>query len=118
MISYHILINLIFINLFVSLVYYLNAPQEMTDRFVEIFTKGKVKRVELKKPFSCSTCICNYLSFFYLLIVMPIGSFILICLLAVLNGFLTKLTTYAIQLMDQLVSHLAMLFERLINKIR
>ena len=118
MISYHILINLIFINLFISLVYYLNAPQEMTDRFVEIFTKGKVKRVELKKPWSCSVCICNYLSIIYLLIAMPFNQIIMICLLAVLNGFLTKLTMYAIQLMDQLVSHLAMLFERLINKIR
>lgn len=111
-------INLIFINLFITLVYYLDAPQEMTNRFVEMFTKGKVKRVELKKPFSCPLCMCNWLSFIYLLIVMPISSFLLICLLSVVNGFLTKFGSYAIQLTDQLLSHLAMLFERFINKIR
>lgn len=114
----NIFISLIFINLFISLVYYLNAPQEMTDRLIEIVTRGKVKRVELKKPWSCACCICNYLSLIYLLIVMPFKEIILICLLAVLNGFLTKFVTYLIQLTDQLISHLSMLFERLINKIR
>lgn len=113
-----IILNLFIINIFITLVYYLDAPQEMTNRFVEIFTKGKVKRVELKKPFSCPLCVCNYLSFIYLLIVMPLNSFLLICLLSVANGFLTKFSSYAVQLIDQLISHLAMLMERLINKIR
>ena len=112
-----ILTDLLLINLFISLVYYLNAPQEIANRFMEILTKGKVNKVELKKPLGCPTCMCNWLSFFYLLIVMPIGSFILICTFSVLNGFLTKFGLYAIQLIDQLISHLAMLFERLINKI-
>ena len=96
----------------------MNAPQDITNRFMEVVTKGKVKRVELKKPLGCPTCMCNWLSFIYLLIVMPINSFILICTFSVLNGFLTKFGTYMIQLIDQLVSHLATLFERLIDKIK
>ena len=113
-----IITDLLLINLFISLVYYLNAPQDMANRFMEVVTKGKVKRVELKKPLGCPTCLCNWLSFIYLLITMPISSFILICTFSVLNGFLTKFGIYMIQLIDQLVSHLATLFERLIDKIK
>lgn len=111
------ILNLIYINLFISLVYYLNAPQEMTDRLVEIVTKGKVKKVELKKPWSCATCICFWITLLYLLFFVH-TQFLSILFMSVLNGFLTKFTTYIIQLIDRLISHLSMLFERLINKIR
>lgn len=113
-----IYLNLLLLNLLITLVYYLNAPQGLANRLIEIVTKGKIRQVELKKPWSCPICMCNWLSFIYLLIVMPIYQIILICLLSVLNGFLTKFGSYAIQLIDQLVSHIAILFERLINKIR
>lgn len=114
-----ILLNLLTLNLATSLIWgYFDAPQQITNRLVEIISRGKIKKVELKKPLSCMGCSTVWLSFIYLLFALPFNQIILICVLSATNGFLTKFSSYTIQLIDQLLSHLAILFERLINKIR
>lgn len=91
---------------------YVNFPAEIADRVVSFITKGKIKHIELKKPFSCSLCMTTWATLIVLLCMDPAW-----CWLCLLYGLSTKYILYAINLTDRIISLVFVLLERLLNKI-
>lgn len=91
---------------------FVNFPQELANSLAALFTKGKIKSVELKKPFSCSLCITTWTTLIILLILVP-----KLCWMCLLFGAATKYISYAYTLADKIISLVFILIERVLNKI-
>ncbi len=97
---------------------YLDSPNQIASQIMEILTKGKIKQVYLKKPFSCPLCMTFWVSFFYLCFYMDsFQSFVFCLFLAVLNAFLTQFVLLLIQVSERLISKIFAIFDRLISKM-
>lgn len=93
-----LLINLIF----VILIAYLDAPNEILSSIMNLLSKGKIKRVELKKPFGCPLCMTFWCSWLVSLIILPftLKWFLVGLLASLLNAILTKYTLYILETLD------------------
>lgn len=97
---------------------YLDAPNQISSRFVELLTKGKIKTVYLKKPFSCPLCMTFWISFFYLCFhIHSFQDFVFALFLSILNAFLTKPILYTIQVFERFISKIFSTLDRLISKM-
>lgn len=113
------MIALLYISLLITIVWdYLNYPNEVAGLVMNKLTNGRIKQVELIKPFGCSLCMTAIISWFYLAFTCVVwSSFTSIVgytLLAVLNGIST-IYIYSIILIindkiNQLLSELDKLF--------
>lgn len=88
------MIALLYISLLVTIVWdYLNYPNEVAGLIMSKLTNGRIKQVELIKPFGCSLCMTAIISWLYLAFTCVVwSSFTSIVgytLLAVLNGIST-----------------------------
>ena len=79
-----------------------NAPNEIASQLMNWLSKGKITRVELKKPWGCPLCMCWWISWVYLLITLPFTwhYFLIGVGLSLLNALLTKYTLYIIETID------------------
>ena len=79
-----------------------NAPNEIASQLMNWLSKGKITRVELKKPWGCPLCMCWWISWVYLLITLPFTwhYFLIVVGLSLLNALLTKYTLYIIETID------------------
>lgn len=93
-----LLINLIF----VILIAYLDAPNEILSHIMNWLSKGKIKRVELKKPLGCPLCMTFWCSWLVSLIILPftLKWFLVGLFASLLNAILTKYTLYIIETLD------------------
>ena len=113
------MIALLYISLLITIVWdYLNYPNELAGLVMSKLTNGRIKQVELIKPFGCSLCMTAIISWFYLAftcVVWPsFTSIVGYTLLAVLNGIST-IYIYSLILIindkiNQLLSELDKLF--------
>lgn len=117
------LINLLLINLTIVLIWdYFNAPNDILSALFSRFTKGRIPTIELKRPFGCSLCMTFWCSIIYLITSVIVGActfrgILLAFALSAINAWLTKYTFYAITTVDNIISKVFILFERLITKI-
>ena len=79
-----------------------NAPNEIASQLMNWLSKGKITRVELKKPWGCPLCMCWWISWIYLLITLPFTwhYFLIGVGLSLGNALLTKYTLYIIETID------------------
>lgn len=91
---------------------YFDAPNQMASQLMERLTKGKIKRVILKKPWGCSTCQCFYITLLVLLIMSP-----QLCWMSVVYAFSSKFILYFIQILDKLLTAVFIRLEKICNKI-
>lgn len=109
-----IYINILYIAIIISLVWnVLHFPEELSD----MISRKRGKTFNFSKPFSCSTCMTWWLSFFYLLITWKITLFnIVICLLLACSTSLISTTFYLVR--DLITNILSWIGERIdrINK--
>lgn len=116
------MINLLYINLLVVLVWdYLNYPNEVAGMIMGRLTNGRIRQVELVKPFGCSLCMVFILSFIYLacntINWCSIDSITLYTLIAVLNGVITQYTFSTILLINDLLNKILIKINIIIKKI-
>ena len=95
---YLLMINLIF----VILIGYLDAPNDILSSIMNWISKGKIKRVELKKPWGCPLCMTFWCSWIASLIILPFTFkwFLIGLLLSLINAVLTKYTLYILETLD------------------
>ena len=89
------MIVLLYISVLITIVWdYLNYPNEVAGLIMSKITNGRIKQVELIKPFGCSLCMTFIISWLYLAVdVIEWCSFTSIVgytLLAVINGISTS----------------------------
>lgn len=89
------MIVLLYISVLITIVWdYLNYPNEVAGLIVSKLTNGRIKQVELIKPFGCSLCMTSIISWLYLAFTCVVwSSFTSIVgytLLAVINGISTN----------------------------
>ena len=89
------MIVLLYISVLITIVWdYLNYPNEVAGLIVSKLTNGRIKQVELIKPFGCSLCMTAIISWLYLAFTCVVwSSFTSIVgytLLAVINGISTN----------------------------
>lgn len=89
------MITLIYISLLITIVWdYLNYPNQVAGLVMDKLTNGKIKQVELIKPFGCSLCMTFIISWFYLAFTQvcwtSFTSIVGYTLLAVINGLATN----------------------------
>lgn len=94
----------------VIIIDYLNAPNEMAGTIMNIITKGKIKNVQLKKPFGCSLCMTFWTTFILLLIIKPS-----MCWLALIYAISTKYILAILNLFDLIICKSIIYIE---NKLR
>ena len=97
------MMELLLINfILVVVIGYLNAPNEIASQLMNWLSKGKITRVELKKPWGCPLCMCWWISWIYLLITLPFTwhYFLIGIGLSLGNALLTKYTLYIIETAD------------------
>lgn len=113
------IITLILVNFIcVEIIGRLNYPNEIASLIMSKATNGKIKRVELIKPFSCPLCMTIIISMIYLCFVVYWLSFTSIVIgvaMAVMNGVLTKYMDYTLNLIDRAVTKIMIICE---NKLR
>ena len=112
-------LTLLFINIILTTIIGIwDAPNQIASGIMEILTKGKLKQVYLKKPFSCPLCMTFWVSFFYLCFYMDsFQSFVFCLFLSVLNAYLTQFVLLTIQVLERFISKILALFDRLISRI-
>lgn len=97
------MMELLLINfILVVVIGYLDAPNKIASQLMNWLSKGKITRVELKKPWGCPLCMCWWISWIYLLITLPFTwhYFLIGIALALLNAILTKYSLYIIETID------------------
>lgn len=109
------ILNLILINIIITYVWdILNYPNTIAGMLTALFTKGRIKSVELKAPLGCSFCMIFWISAIYLLIcklaLLPAIAIGLVC------AFSSKITLYSITILDSIIDKVFRYLERLINK--
>lgn len=82
----------------VIIIDYLNAPCEIASTIANIITKGKIKNVQLKKPFGCSLCMTFWITVIILLILEPS-----MCWLSLIYAICTKYILAIINLIDLII---------------
>ena len=75
---------------------FLDAPNEIASTIMNWLSKGKIKRVELKKPFGCTLCMTFWTTLIVLLILAPEW-----CFMSLVYAISTKYILYIIELMDK-----------------
>lgn len=88
---------------------FLDAPNEIASIVMNFLSKGKIKRVELKKPLGCMLCMTFWTTLIILLILAPEW-----CFFSLLYAISTKYILYIIELIDKA---LVKLFEIIDNKL-
>lgn len=78
---------------------YFDAPNQIISYICNIITDGKIKTVELKKPWGCTLCMTAWTTFIVLLFINPAY-----CWMSLIYAFSTKFMLYAIQLIDKLIT--------------
>lgn len=110
------IITLILINyICVEVIGRLNYPNEIASMIMNKMTNGRIKRVELIKPFSCPLCMTIIISMIYLCFVINWLSFTSIVMgvaMAVMNGVLTKYMDYLLRLIDGAVTKIMIICEK------
>lgn len=91
---------------------YFDAPNQIASQIMARLTKGKIKRVILKKPWGCSTCQSFYITLLVLLIISP-----QLCWMCLIYAFSTKYILYTLQLIDKLLVKVFIRLEMLFDKI-
>jgi hypothetical protein len=89
------MIVLLYISVLITIVWdYLNYPNEVAGLIVSKLTNGRIKQVELIKPFGCSLCMTAIISWLYLaftcIVWCSFTSIVGYTLLAVINGISTN----------------------------
>lgn len=91
---------------------YFDAPNQIASQIMARLTKGKIKRVILKKPWGCQTCMCFWITLLILLIISPH-----LCWMSIIYAFSVKFILYLIQLLDKLLTKLFIRLEKLFDRI-
>ena len=112
-------LTLVFINIILTTIIGIwDAPNQIASGIMEILTKGKLKKVYMKKPFSCPLCMTFWISFIYLCFYIDsFQSFVFYLFLSVLNAYLTQFVLLTIQVIERFISKILALFDRLISRI-
>lgn len=89
------MIVLLYISVLITIVWdYLNYPNELCSLLMSKLTNGRIKQVELIKPFGCSLCMTAIISWLYLaftcIVWCSFTSIVGYTLLAVINGISTN----------------------------
>lgn len=86
-----------------------NAPNEIASSIMRLLTNGKIKQVELKKPFGCSACMTFWITLVILLIGSPEW-----CWMSLVYAFLTKHTLIIIDTIDKIIVKIFILIQKLL----
>ena len=114
------ILSLLMINFIcVYIIGYTEAPNNIASQIMSRLTNGKIKRVMLKKPWSCHLCMCWIISLIYMCFVIPwtFPGILLGITTAALNSFSTKYILYALQILDKFLTAVFIRLEKLCNKI-
>lgn len=110
------ILNLILIHLIAVVVWNkLNVPNEFASNLMRLITKGKIKSVELKKPFGCGLCMTFWITLIYMLIFYFDFGLLHIISVSLLSAILTDYSKKIIELIEYIFSTIISGIFRLID---
>ena len=99
----------------ISIVYifHIDAPNQIASTLADILTNGKIRHIELRKPFGCPLCLTFWTTLIILLCTTPQYWY-----MSLLLAFLTKYIDYSITIIELFLDKIFLILEKLLNKIR
>jgi hypothetical protein len=107
----HALIWCLIITSCIAYIYHLDAPNEVVSAFMGWITKGKIKRVELRKPFGCPLCMTFWITLALLLVLTPKFWF-----MSLVFAFSVKYIDYTITVLESALDRLFSWLETILKK--
>jgi hypothetical protein len=95
----------------IAYIYKLDAPNEIGSTIMSWLTKGKIKKIELRKPWGCPLCITFWVTLIILLVVYPAY-----CWLSFVYAFSVKYIDYSITILEYFLDWVFIRLERIFNK--
>lgn len=103
---------LITVTISITYIFHLDAPNQIASEIARWITKGKITRIELRKPLGCPNCTVFWCNFGLLIFLDPTYIWVsLVCCFAV------RYIDYAISTIELLLDKIFLLLDKLINKI-
>lgn len=115
-----VLLSILIINVFFSLLIGTGKLNEFATDIFNFINKTKLNYITIRKPLGCEFCMVWWTTLLYLLIVCDYSNYLYIIsipAIAIINAFATRYTLYIWRLIDSFLTKMAVLLERLINKI-
>ena len=103
------------IALTISIVYifHIDAPNQIVSWLADILTNGKIRHIELRKPFGCPLCLSFWTTLIILLCTLPHYWY-----LSLVFAFSTTYIDYSITILELLLRKIFITLEKLLNKIK
>lgn len=94
-------------------IFHIDAPNQIASWLANILTNGKIKHIELRKPFGCPLCLTFWTTLIILLCTSPQYWY-----MSLLLAFLSKYFDYGLTILELLLDKAFLLLEKLLNKIK
>lgn len=95
----------------IAYIYHLDAPNEVVSTFMSWITRGKIKRVELRKPWGCPLCMTFWITLVVLLVLAPKFWF-----MSLVFAFSVKYIDYTITVLERALDRLFCWLETILKK--
>ena len=97
----------------IAYIFHIDAPNQIASWLADILTNGKIKHIELRKPFGCPLCLTFWTTLIILLCTSPQYWY-----MSLLLAFLSKYFDYGLTILELLLDKAFLLLEKLLNKIK
>ena len=110
------ILDIVLIHLIIMIVWKrLDFPNEFASNAMRLITKGKIKSVELKKPFGCGLCMTFWITLIYMLIFYIDFGLLNIISVCLLSAILVDYSYNLLKLIEELFSTIISLVFKLID---
>lgn len=101
------------LTLCIAYIFHIDAPNQIASIIADWLTKGKIKHIELRKPFSCPLCLTFWSTLIILLFTTPQFWY-----MSFVCAFTTTYIDYGLTIFELILNKIFYLIEKLLNKIK